>query len=454
MLLYAALFSLNARSQNTVFFMDHLPQTLSMNPASAPEVSFFISLPGIGNNQFNVYNSGFNAGQFIDYLDDRDTEGYNPASFIRSIGDYNETFAETRTNLFAFGFKTRRGYFSFSASERNFMEMKVSPEILYLSEDADQMRENLPIDIDHAMLRLNMFTQLALTWSRQFGERLTFGVSPKLTGALGGITTDNFMLKGDEISENMFQGRFKGDITIGLPVPINPRAIREDGKYETSEDLFEEGWEEDLGPADFFENAGFALDLAANYDLSENLTLSAGVLDLGKSVWKKNAYRFSLRDTTYLIDMDEEFDIPLIDSTYNVYKDQVLKMNIPSTLFLAARYKLSPRWNTGFLFRNTLYHGMNLPSATLSLNGYVGRMLSTSVSYTAARDYDNLGLGIRLRFLPWMDLYAVADNFLDVFDYKKVQDASVAFGINFSPGLLPKREKKNNEEEKEESIAP
>ena len=51
-----------------------------------------------------------------------------------------------------------------------------------------------------------------------------------------------------------------------------------------------------------------------------------------------------------------------------------------------------------------------------------------------------------------MDLYAVADNFLDVFDYKKVQDASVAFGINFSPGLLPKREKKNNEEE--ESITP
>ncbi len=49
-----------ALAQNTMYFMDRLPQQLNFNPALVPQVKFFLNLPVIGGNQIAVYNSGFN----------------------------------------------------------------------------------------------------------------------------------------------------------------------------------------------------------------------------------------------------------------------------------------------------------------------------------------------------------------------------------------------------------
>ncbi|MDP3916231.1 MAG: DUF5723 family protein [Bacteroidota bacterium] len=409
-------------SQNTMYFMDRLPQQLNFNPALFPNVKFFLNLPGIGGNQIDIYNSGFNYNQFKDFTDNLGTENYNPDEFIKSIGDFNQTNLETRTNLFAMGFRLKdKGYFSISASVRSFLELQAPSNFVYLLDDYEKIADRLPLNIEGANIVFNSFSQVAITYSRVFEKKLTIGISPKLIGALGGIRSDKLSLKVSQTGQYDFETEYSGEAQIGLPVPINPQAIDGNGELNPDEDILPENWLDDLGISSLFQNAGFAFDLGVNYELSKRFSVSASLLDIGTSRWSENGYRSSL-----------------INETYKIIKNQSVKIKIPSKIYLGINYKLSPKWNTGLLVKNVMYEIDNKASVTLSMNGYMGRKLSTSVSYTNAYSYHNLGLGIRLRILPGSDLFVVTDNLNQLINYEKAQLASLAFGINLAFGIKQK----------------
>jgi len=420
--------TMNAYSQNTMYFMDRLPQQLNLNPALIPQVKFFLNFPVTGGNQIAVYNSGFNYNQFKDFSDNLGTENYNPDEFIKSIGDFNQTNLETRTNLFAMGFKLGdKGYFSVSTSFRNLLELKAPSNFVYLLDDYEKIKDRLPLSIEGASLVFNSFSQVAITYSRVFGEKLTIGISPKLIGALGGIKSDKLSLKLSQAGQDDFEIEYSGEAQIGLPVPINPQAIDENGELNLDEDILPENWADDLNLKSLFQNTGFAFDLGVNYELNKKISLSASLLDIGSSRWSGNGYASSL---------DNE--------TYKIKKNQSVKIKIPSKIYLGVNYKLSPKWNTGLLVSDAMYSNGNRISTVLSLNGYVFRLLSTSISYVNSYGKNNLGLGIRLRLFPGMDLFAVTDNLTQLMNYKKAHNAYIAFGFNIAYGIKQKTADKSD----------
>jgi len=260
-------FSLNTIAQNTMYFMDRLPQQLNFNPALMPRVNFFLNLPGIGGNQIDIYNSGFNYRQFMDFQDNLESENYNPDEFINSIGDFNQINLETRTNLLAFGFGLKnKGYFSMSASVRSFLELKAPSNFVYLLDDYEKIADRMPLNIEGANVVFNSFSQVAITYSRVFGEKFTIGISPKLIGALGGIRSDKLSLEVSQTGQYDFETEYSGEAQIGLPVPINPRAIDGNGELDEDEDILPENWKEDIKVSSLFQNAGFAFDFGVNYE--------------------------------------------------------------------------------------------------------------------------------------------------------------------------------------------
>ena len=411
-----------ALAQNTMYFMDRLPQQLNFNPALVPQVNFFLNLPVIGGNQIAVYNSGFNYNQFKDFSDNLGTENYNPDEFIKSIGDFNQTNLEIRTNLFAMGFKLGdKGYFSISASFRNLLELKAPSNFVYLLDDYEKIEDRLPLSIEGANLVFNSFSQVAITYSRAIGEKLTIGISPKLIGALGGIKSDKLSLKVSQTGQEDFEIEYSGEAQIGLPVPINPRAIDENGELNPDEGILPENWMENIKISSMFQNVGFAFDLGVNYELNKKISLSASLLDIGSSRWSGNGYASSLDN-----------------DTYKIKKNQTVKIKIPSKIYLGVNYRLSQKWNTGLLVSDAMYSNGNRIATVISLNGYIFRLLSTSISYVNSYGKSNVGLGIRLRTFPGMDLFAVTDNLTQIMDYKKAHNVSIAFGFNIAYGIKQK----------------
>lgn len=420
--------SLSAFAQNTMYFMDRLPQQLQFNPALIPNVKFFMNFPVTGGNQIDVYNSGFNYNQFRDFSDNLGYENYNPDEFIKSIGDFNQTNLETRTNLFAMGFKINdNGYFSMSASFRSILELKAPSDFVYLLDDYEKIVDRMPLNIDGVNIVFNSFSQVAMTYSRVFREKLTIGISPKLISALGGIQSDNISLNVSQEGELDFETEFKGEAKLGLPLPINPLAIDANGEFNSDENILPENWTDELNVKSQFQNVGFAFDLGVNYELNKKISLSASLIDVGSSRWKKNGYRSQVEN-----------------ETVKMVKNQAVKIRIPTKIYVGVNYKLSPRWNTGLLVSDVMYSNGNHISTVLSLNGYVFRLLSTSISYVNSYGKNNLGLGIRLRLFPGTDLFAVTDNLTQLIDYRKAHNASIAFGFNLAYGIKQKTADKTN----------
>jgi len=203
-----------------------------------------------------------------------------------------------------------------------------------------------------------------------------------------------------------------------LPTEINPDALDGD-ELDLEEGILPDNWEDDLSAGDIFSNASFSLDLGATYELEEWM-FSASILNLGNSKWKENGYRLTGSNDVIKV------------------KEEKVKFTVPTRLYLGASRQFSPKWNYAALFNSTFYEGGANASATVSLNGAVGKALSTSVSYTAGYQYNNLGLGLRLRFLPGSDLYFVTDNIIQAFSFKKAQRLTAAVGINLSFGVEDK----------------
>ena len=406
-------------AQNTMYFMEHMPQKQSFNPAFKPKVDLYIYWPGMNGVSFNAYNSGFNYNEMKNFMDNVENPNYNPDAFIRSAGKINRFKSEARINLFGIGFKINEtDFFSFNIAMNHSLILDAEPEIAYLLTNYDDIDESdFPIIVDNVYLSSNNYMNIGFTYTRKINENLTIGINPNINHNLAGIKTKNLKYiveieSEDEFGYKDYNETFEGEAVIGLPVPVNPDAIS-NGELDLDEGILSD---DDLKVSDFFKNKNFSLNLGATYQLKP-WTFSASLLNIGTSNWKRNAYQLYGNE-----------------DVIRIY-DRKIKIGIPPKIYLGAARQFTPRWNYGLMFENTFYPGKSLAAATLSLNGAVGKMLSTSVSYTAGYKFNNIGLGFRVRYFPGMDLFFVTDNFIQAINYRKTNRVSGSAGINFSLGI-------------------
>ncbi len=411
-------------AQNTMYFMDRLPQNISFNPAFVPNVKFYLGLPGIGGVSANAYNSGFNYNELEEFLDNIDRPGYSPDEFIKSIGDYNTFTSEINASIFALGFKLKeKGYLSFGLSMNSLLSVKADSKIAYLLSDFDDLSLNdFPLTVDGIDFLTNNYFALNFAYSRKLNEHLTIGISPTINFGLIGIKANKLSyivdIENSQSEDREYNQTVSGEVLLGLPVEINPDAIN-GNEFDLDQGFLPDNWEDDLGISDLMRDKSLTLNIGATYSLQKWM-FSASILNIGSSSFKTNSYQLNGADEKILV---KEVD--------------KMKFGIPTKIYIGVSRQFTPKWNYGLVLNNTYYNWGSRASGTISLNGYVGKMLSTSVSYTAGYKFNNIGLGLRMRFLPGADLFFVTDNLLQSFNYRQAYRLSAAFGINVSVGVKP-----------------
>jgi len=410
--------------QNTMYFMERMPQNIAYNPAFMPDAGFNLGLPGIGELNVHAFNSGFGYNAFDTFYDNLGREGYHPSEFISSIGDYNTFYTESRINLLSFGFRLReKGYLSFHATLNDRTVLKAESDLVYLFSDFDDLSdEDFPLQVDDLNFHTNNYLSVGVTYSRKINEHLTVGISPHINYNILGIKTKkiSYIVNVAESQESQepereYEPTFNGEVILGLPFGINEESLEGDELIHLG-DIFPANWEDELRISDVFRNRSFSLDLGAVYEINKWF-FSASLLNLGTSRWTSNGY--VLEGTTESI---------------KVTGEERIKIGIPAKLYLGMKRQFSPKWNYGILLHNSFYSVGSNTSATVSLNGKVGRCLSTSVSYTGGYKYNNIGLGFSVRFLPGADLYFVTDNIIQTFTYRNSYRLTAALGINIAFG--------------------
>ncbi len=422
-LLFTTLF---AEAQNTMYFMDRLPQNIAYNPAIIPKMDFFMNMPGAGFSA-QLYNSGFSFNELDDFASNLDNENYNPDKFVQSIGDYNLFSAEASMNVASFGFKLKeKNFLSFSFVMNTWAMNKASSEIAYLLADLDDLTpEDFPLEINDISFEGNVNLNLGVTYAHAVNKHLTLGITPRISFNQAGIKTTDLNYSIDyndpDINPSLdeYEQTFTGEALLGLPTKINQEIINS-GKLDGDAGLLEDNWENDISAGSLLQNKSLMLDIGATYEIAK-WTFSASLINLGSSTYKTNAYELKGNNDKVLVkELDE------------------VKIGIPVKFYAGAMRQFSPQWNYAILFNNNFYSTGPVTSATASLNGYVGSALSTSISYTVGNKFNDLGIGLRLRFFPGTDLYFVTDNIVQAMNYKNAFRLTAAAGINIAIGVKDK----------------
>ncbi|MCA1761254.1 MAG: DUF5723 family protein, partial [Bacteroidales bacterium] len=352
-----------------------------------------------------------------------DNDNYNPDDFVKSIGDYNLFTGEASMNVASFGFKLKeKGYLSFLVTMNSLLINKASSDIAYVLADLDNLYpEDFPIIIDDISLDANAYLNFGVTYSRIINEHLTLGITPRINFNQAGLKTTNLSYKINYNEQDMnsdedeYEQTFSGEVFVGLPAEINPDAV-DNEELVLEEGLLAENWQDEISFGSVLQNKSLMIDVGATYEI-EKWTFSASILNIGASSFQTNGYKLTGNNNRVLVNEVDKVQI-----------------GIPAKLYVGAMRQFSPKWNYALLFNNNFYNTRSVASATASLNGYIGSVLSTSISYTAGYKYDNLGIGLRFRFLPGTDLYLVTDNIIQAFNYKNAYRLTAAAGINISIG--------------------
>jgi hypothetical protein len=209
-------------------------------------------------------------------------------------------------------------------------------------------------------------------------------------------------------------------------------------------DIEEEGW------PNYFNgraNRGYGIDLGANYDLNEKISLNASILDLGAINWNDFTTSYSTQgnfeysgievsafgddDTT---DRETSFD-RVADSLEDAFESDTsygsYRAPLTSRFMIGANYRINERSFGGAVIQSEVFKSSLRPSSTLHYNRKMTKWITLSASYSYInRSLNNLGVGLNLNPGP-VQFYVVSDNLLGAFRPQHTRHLQLRFGINF-----------------------
>jgi hypothetical protein len=202
----------------------------------------------------------------------------------------------------------------------------------------------------------------------------------------------------------------------------------------------------------FGSNKGFAVDFGASYRVTNKLTVSASVIDLGFINWNSNVsnYQSDPNKTSFTFSGFDAVKFfngssikPYLDTLSDSLKhtfypnktNNSYKTSLSTKVFAGANYTLVKGLDAGILLYGRFLDGQLYSGLALSLNEELGKILNVSASFSQINKTSNFGLGLSLNLLP-IQIYLASDN---IFAFTKVDDVrstNVHFGLNVAIGRV------------------
>ena len=390
----------------TMYNMQSIPQSMYGNPAFIPKTKVNIGLPVISSVYLNLSNNGF---VFADLVKNgTDGSPYFDTTFVDKLGSNNYLSTTFNTDILSFGFRVKKNYFSFNATEKINFRFRYPKDFFNLLLKGNGAFLGQDLDLGFA-LDANHYREYGLGMAREINDKLVVGGKLKYLYGMESVNTEksNITLRTDE---NSYDITAKSDFRINTSFDTTFNSITE---YALKK-----------------KNKGFGIDLGANYKLNNKFSFSASVIDLGFIKWAsnvKNYYTdnssFTFEGIPYDANDTSDYTQKLMDSLQNAFTPKESAKSyttyLTSQVFLGARYHINEKNFASVLLRGEFYKKSLSPSLTIAYNTQVQRWLYASASYSILnRSYNNLGFGFSINLAP-LQLYVVSDNILGALVFDK-----------------------------------
>ncbi len=425
-LFFLACVNIYAQQDLVLYSMQSIPQSMYYNPALTPKSKVNIGLPGISSIYINFSNSGFSYSNLVKKGKD-DSLHIDVDNMISKLAKNNYINANAHVDLLSFGFRLKKNYFSFNATEKinvRFLYPKDFMKLVWHGNGAflgETLNLGFAMDASH-------YREYALGMARVINDKLTVGGKFKYLYGMENVNTANstVTLKTDPSAY---------DLTATADILVNTSF--NDSIPSVPAYLFKK------------KNNGFGLDAGANYKLNDKYSFSASITDLGFITWRSDVKNYYTRNTSFTfegIDAAQLLDTAqnpsgtdkLLDSLKNIFKinESAEKYTtwLSSQVFIGGNYHINEKNYAGVLLRGQFFHQSFSPSVTISYNTQLGRWLYASAGYSILnRSYNNLGLGFSVNGGP-VQLYMASDNVLGMIFPQSSRNINLRLGINLTFG--------------------
>jgi len=365
------------RQPHSLYYMETIPQISQMNPAFQPRANGYLSLPvnfnidlfsdlapkdifqRQGNNWYTPFDEPF------DFYKLKQSIGKNSFSLNGGLD----------LDIIGYGLRVGKGYLSIGVSEHITGSLSLPTDLITLADD--KYPNGTTLDFSPLGINSMMYQQFRIGYSHKITDRLTVGMNIKpLFGQIAVVTDlEKFSFLTGEEQWNLDA---KGAVYSSLPY----EAVKnEEGKLDEFASRVDDyefiDWFNDYGGA--FRNPGIAFDLGASYRITDQLTVSASLNNLGFISWKEdlNSVSFSGKytfeslefdDTEDVVDQLEELLNSINDATdYKMHQNK-FKTTLPPALHAGVSYQFFESLSAGFLSRTVFWK--NSVSQSFNLSGY------------------------------------------------------------------------------------
>jgi hypothetical protein len=443
-----------AQINNTIYFMQGVPQANRINPAFQPECGFYLGFPLLSPARTELSSSSLAYKDVIypDPSEDSLITFLHPLgdkkAFLNQLKPTNVVASDLGTSLASAGFRTEVGFFTLDVTSRMDGNLYYPGDLARLI--LNGAVEGVTYQLDGIGLDLSVFDEISAGWSYGLLDNLNIGVRAKVLFGIGNLSTRSSDLSVTTSEETW---NIRSDMLFNASLPFAHVVYTEDGMIDEiiiNNDLQNPSFS--TFPRYMFngKNLGFGLDLGVDYRPMEHLQLSLSVMDLGYIRWKDEVHEVSYAmeyDYPGLelnpFDLTDEYTFEdYLDSTLTQMADSLsgfLEMTpgvvyskmLNTKLYIGASYHVIPGISFGLLSRTDFLNGMVTEQVTASANFSAGRFINFTLSYSYINSYfKNIGAGISFNAGP-MNLYLISDNALNsLFWPQETRMANLWFGMN------------------------
>ncbi len=443
--------SIQAQNATSLYYLENLPQNNFINAAMMPRANVFIGLPLV-NSIYSSTNSDLSAGNLLQNVDNKWVHPLNKKF------DYNKLYPnlnnatslsnnESISTLY-FGFRTSKGYFTFSTSEKVGFKLSFPSDLFKMTDKG--FPDGSSFDLSPFGFKAIYYREISFGYSHEINKNLILGAHIKPLFGLSAVemSFDKFQLN---TSREVWNLDMNGSIHTSAPLEVTEgkNGIPDSVKLrdmETQDLIDTYGLN--------FSNPGLAVDLGAVYKLNEAWSFSAALNNVGFITWKKDLNSVSVNGqydftgpSISALDRDSLGDRynDIIDSVKNVIGGKTGNERFTTTLspvmYLGGLYRVNHVLSLGLLSRSVFEKKDFRQDFSASANINLYHFLTFNANYNVDINGNNdFGLGFALRTGP-LQFYLLADhlpteyNMVDNNGSKnpvpfKMETATVMLGIN------------------------
>ncbi|MEO5570307.1 MAG: DUF5723 family protein [Bacteroidia bacterium] len=436
----ASFVELHAQQSMTLYNMQAIPQRNSLNPALQYDGTATLGMPILSSVYTSYSNNAFKITDFV-RRDTDDSLYLDGSNIISKMNDrHNFISVSEQIDLLSFGFKVKRSYFGFGATEKINMQFdypKDMMEFIWKGNAATLGKET----VLQFGLNATHYREYTFNYSIVLKNKLSLGTKLKYLYGVENASSNHSRV-------SLYTDPNSFAITAKSTININTSGLEGNtfNNFNLSEYAFGR------------KNTGFAMDFGAGYQFSEKIFLSASILDIGKINWNSHVVNYKSTNengefTYYGIDLNEfvsgstnnawQHLADTLTTTFRINPSHdSYQTNLPLQFYIGSNYMLGKKSSFGLLMHGEYFNQKMHGDYTVSLNQSVGKCLNFAASYSVInQSAANLGLGVAFK-MGNEQIYFVSDNIYGAIFPTRTQNANFRAGINFVFSKKPEVVKK------------